>query len=339
MKLEKRINALARLGKHLLGKDEYLEAVMERTKHHNPWFTVENQKRAVAAIASGFLQKDKLEKWAAKYDLKEPAPPKWVGLVMAGNIPLVGFHDLICVFVAGHRARIKLSDKDKFLLPYLLKLLSGFDAGAGGYFETVERLSEMDAVIATGSNNSSRYFEAYFGKYPHIIRRNRNGVAVLEGSETRANLLELGNDVFRYFGLGCRNVSKIYLPKGYDMQPMLEQFHEFREMVRHHKYKNNFDYNLALLMMNRTKYWNNGCIILTENESIASRIAMLHFEHFENKKELAKKLRERAGDIQCIVAKAPFEGLSTVGFGQAQCPSLVNFPDGVDVMSFLSNMS
>lgn len=339
MTLEQRIDTLAQLGEHLLGKDEYLEAVMHRTKFNNPWFTIENQQRSVQAIAQNFLQKEKLQTWAKQYELSEPASPKWVGLIMAGNIPLVGFHDLLCTFVAGHRARLKLSDKDRFLLPYLLKLLGKFDERANEYFEVVERMAEMDAVIATGSNNSSRYFEAYFGKYPNIIRRNRNAVAVLDGTESADDLLALGKDIFRYFGLGCRNVSKLYLPEGYDMQLLLEQLHNYKEIVMHHKYKNNFDYNMALLMMNRTIYWNNGCIIMTENESIASRIAILHFEYFSDKKMLSEELKNRTEEIQCVVAGNDMAGLEVVPFGKAQEPKLSDYADGVDVMNFLKKLS
>lgn len=338
MTLEQRIDTLAQLGGHLLKKDEYLEAVMHRTKFNNPWFTVDNQQESVRAIAQNFLQKEKLQKWVSRYEPLEPASPKWVGLVMAGNIPLVGFHDLLCTFAAGHRARLKLSDKDKYLLPYLLKLLGKFNPEATEYFEIVERMSGMDAVIATGSNNSARYFESYFGKYPNIIRRNRNAVAVLDGTESADDLHALGKDVFRYFGLGCRNVSKLYLPEGYDMQPLLEQLHKYRDISMHNKYRNNFDYNLAMLMMNRTKYWNNGCIILTESESVASRIAMLHYEHFSDWEKLSDNLRQRAEEIQCIVSSKAMDGLEVVNFGNAQEPALDDYADGVDVMEFLKKL-
>ncbi len=336
MILKKRIEILSKLGDHLSGKDEYLEAVMARTHFNNPWFTIENQQRAIKSIATAFLQKDKLESWAGKYGLKEPKDPITVGLVMAGNIPLVGFHDMLCVFVSGHKSKIKLSDKDKYLLPYLLKLLAGFGAEAESYFETVEMLKNFDAVIATGSNNSARYFESYFGKVPNIIRKNRNAVAVLDGSETGDDLLALGKDVFRYFGLGCRNVSKLYLPEGYDFQLLLEKLHNFKEIILHHKYKNNFDYNMALLMMNNTTFWNNGCIILSENKSIASRIALLHFEHYSDLAELEKELASKEDQIQCVVSKIELEKLPTVPFGKAQEPQLDDYADGVDTLAFLS---
>ena len=211
MKLKERINALIKLGEHLRrDDDEYLQAVMHRTQYNNAWFTIENQHLAVRAIAKQMLDPGKLEQWLSGYDIPEETRPQTVGLVMAGNIPLVGFHDLLCVFAARHRAMIKLSDKDQYLLPYLLKLLARFDGRTEDYFQVVDKLQGFDAVIATGSNNSARYFEAYFGKYPHIIRRNRNAVAVLDGRESEEELRALGRDVFQYFGLGCRNVAKIY---------------------------------------------------------------------------------------------------------------------------------
>ncbi len=330
-----RITALSRLGELLLQPDDYLDAIIHRTEYNNPWFTKENQQMAIQAIATEFLDKNKLEKWAAAYPIADEPPMKTVGMVMAGNLPLVGFHDLVCTFVAGHKAKIKLSDKDKFLLPYLLQLLEKYTPGAGAYFEIVEQLTGFDAVIATGSNNSARYFEAYFGKYPHIIRKNRNAVAVLDGSESSDDLHALGKDIFRFFGLGCRNVSKLYLPQGYDFQPLMEALHEWREIANHSKYRNNFDYNLALLMLNQVPYFNNGCIIRTENKAIASRIAMLHYEFYEDKNWLEMELAGRQEEIQCIVAKPQLISLPTIAFGKTQEPGLMDYADGVDVMEWL----
>lgn len=335
MKIKERITALARLGEHLRQPDEYLEAVMHRSEYNNPWFTKENQRLAIQAIATQFLDKNKLEAWASAYPIADEAPMKTVGMVMAGNLPLVGFHDVVCTFVAGHKAKIKLSDKDQFLLPYLLKLLEKYAPGAGDFFEIAEQITGFDAVIATGSNNSARYFEAYFGKYPHIIRKNRNAVAVLDGSESEAELLALGTDVFQFFGLGCRNVSKLYLPQGYDFQQLMEQWESFHQLANHSKYRNNFDYNLALVMLNQVPYSNNGCIILSENQAIASRIATLNYEFYEEKKALEAELKGRHEEIQCIVAKPGLLTLPAVPFGQAQAPGLMDYPDGVDVMAFL----
>ena len=262
MTLAERIEVLVKLGQHLLQKDEYLEAVMHQTAYNNAWFTKDNQRLAIQAIATEFLAEEKLKSWTAAYAIKDKPKAQKVGLVLAGNIPLVGFHDVLCVFVSGHIAQIKLSDKDKFLLPYLLKLLEKFDKRTLTYFQITERLKDYDAVIATGSNNSSRYFESYFSKYPHIIRRNRNAIAVLSGKESANELAALGRDIFRFFGLGCRNVSKIYVPKDYNFEPLLEALHEYKAIVKNTKYKNNFDHNYAIFILDRVKYKANGCILM-----------------------------------------------------------------------------
>jgi hypothetical protein len=340
MKLKERIQALIKLGEHLRREDdEYLQAVMHRTQYNNPWFTIQNQQLAVRAIAEQMLDRTKLEQWLSAYNIPEETKPQTVGLVMAGNIPLVGFHDLLCVFVAGHRAMIKLSDKDQYLLPYLLKLLGRFDSRAEDYFQVVEKLQGFDAVIATGSNNSARYFEAYFGKYPHIIRRNRNAVAVLDGQESEEELRALGRDVFQYFGLGCRNVAKIYVPRNYGFNALLEALHEHRDLVLHSKYKNNFDYNYALFVLNKVKYQANGCILLTENKAIASHIAGLHYEYYDDLETVKNEMEERASEIQCIIAREELLPIKTYSFGEAQSPELWDYADGVDTMAFLSGLS
>lgn len=336
--LPDRIALLSRLGDHLLGEDELLRAVMQRSYHHNQWFTMANQERAIRAIAEEYLDREKLQKWVNRYNIAEPEIIKTVGLVMAGNIPLVGFHDWLSVFVAGHRAQIKLSEKDQFLLPYLIKVLSSFDERVAQYVAFVPKLQDFDAVIATGSNNSSRYFEAYFGKYPHIIRKNRNAVAVLDGTESREELEQLGEDVFQFFGLGCRNVAKLYVPRDYDFTPLMEALHEFRDLVLHKKYKNNFDYNYAIYVMNKTDYKANGCVVLTENEAIASHIAGLYYEYYDDRKEVENKLRARAGAIQCVVGHEPVADLPTFPFGQAQRPALDDYADGVDTLDFLRKL-
>ncbi|MCB0643526.1 MAG: acyl-CoA reductase, partial [Phaeodactylibacter sp.] len=269
MQLKERIEVLVRLGEFLQQPNEYLEAIQHRTYHQNNWFTTENQQLAIQALVRAFLQREKLEQWLQQYpEVPEPETPKRIGLIPAGNIPLVGFHDLLCIFVSGHKAVMRPSEKEKFLTPYLLKALSDLDDRCADYFAVVPQLKEVDAVIATGSDNSARYFESYFGKYPHIIRKNRNAVAVLTGAESPAELLALGTDVFRYFGLGCRNVAKLYVPQGYDFEPLLETLHEYREIVLHNKYKNNFDYNYAMLMINKIPFLANGCIILREDPSL-----------------------------------------------------------------------
>ncbi len=338
MNLEDRIQAMVALGKRLAQGDEYLAAVMQRSQFNNGWFTMDNQQQAVDAIAQCFLNEKALRSWLSHYDWQEPNEPKTVGLVLAGNIPLVGFHDILCVFMSGHRALIKLSEKDQYLLPALLKFLEQIDTRTADYFQIAEQLKDFDAVIATGSNNSSRYFEAYFGKYPNIIRRNRNAVAVLTGEETTEELQALGKDVFTYFGLGCRNVSKLYVPPQYNFDPLLEALHEYREIVLNNKYKNNFDYNYALLVLNKEHYLSNGCIILTENRSLQSRIAGLHYEYYQEDQELVAELANRAEEIQCVVGKKKIEDMPVLPFGKAQQPELWDYADGVDTMAFLLNL-
>ncbi len=339
MNIRERINILSQLGKYLNKiDDEFLYAVMKQSEFHNAWFSIENQKSALQSIANQFLDENKLTNWLESYQISEPKNPKTVGLVMAGNIPLVGLQDWLCVFVTGHRAQIKLSDKDKFMFPHLVKMMQTWNPNVTKYIEFVDILKDFDAVIATGSNNTARYFESYFGKYPNIIRKNRNSVAILDGSETEEEFARLGADIFQYFGLGCRNVSKIYLPKGYDFQPLLEALHEFNSLILNSKYKNNFDYNYALYILNRTKYEANGCILMTENESLNSRIANLNFEYYSDMVELSKKLNSVRHEIQCVVSKNALEDFSTMDFGKTQKPTLADYPDGIDVINFLQKL-
>lgn len=338
MTLKQRIALLTRLGEYLLSGDELLKAFMTRTQYNNAWLTVENCEKSASAIGQHFLQQAQLEDWAKTYNVKENTLPKKVGIVMAGNIPLVGFHDLLAIFLSGHHSIIKLSDKDRFLIPQLIKKMGEWEEASIPYFEIIERLTGFDAVIATGSNNSARYFEQYFGKYPNIIRKNRNAIAVLDGTESMAELYALGNDVFEYYGLGCRNVSKIYVPRDFKFEPLLEAFHEYNSIVLNNKYKNNFDYNYAMLILNKVKYKANGCIILTENEAITSRIASLHYEFYDKADNLVVEINRRAEEIQCVVSKMNLPNIQTIPFGKAQQPELTDYADGVDTMEFLINL-
>lgn len=339
LSLNERLDLLVALGQHLSNaEDTFLDAILHRTSFHNPWFSIENQRLAIAAIAEEMLQWEKLWAWASQYPIQAPTSPKRLGLVMAGNIPMVGFHDFICSFVAGFISKIKLSEKDPFVLPYLFEWLGKKDPRFKSYVEVVDKLQAFDVVIATGSNNSARYFEAYFGKYPHIIRKNRNAVAVLTGTESSEELHALGKDVFRFFGLGCRNVSKIFVPMDYDFQLLMERLHDYREIILHDKYKNNFDYSLALLMLNRVAYINNGCVILVESPSIASRIAVLHFEYYQSLESVTAQIKAQSDEVQCVVSGQKLAGLDTVAFGESQRPGLQDYPDGVDVMRFLTGL-
>lgn len=330
-----RIAALQQLGEYITGNGPGLQDVVERTARSNPWFTPENQYAALQAIARQFLDPAKLEKWVTAYPQLGNGNPAKVALVLAGNLPLVGFHDWLCVFIAGHNAQIKLSEKDPYLLPHLLGELGNLYPPAADMVELVDRLAGFDAVIATGSNNSARYFEHYFGKYPHIIRKNRNAVAVLTGEESVDELRLLGNDIFQYFGLGCRNISKIYVPRDYNFEPLLETLHEYREIILHHKYKHNYDYNYALFLINKTPFKMNGCLLLTESDAIPSRIAALNYGFYDNLKELDQELQNRSEEIQCVCAGAPVGQIAVIPFGQSQEPALWDYADGVDTLAFL----
>lgn len=338
MNKRQRIQTLAALGERLSQPDDLLEAHKHRSCHNNPWFTLENQQLAIEAIRKAFLQRELLEAWAGNYSISENSLTTTVGLVVAGNIPLVGFHDLLCTFVAGHKAQIKLSEKDPYMLHYLIECLQQINPEASQYFEVVERLSGFDAVVATGSNNSARYFEYYFGKYPHIIRQNRNAVAVLHGAEKPEELKALGADIFRYFGLGCRNVSKLYVPRGYDFESLLNNLSRYSSLLLHDKYKNNYDYNLAVLLLNNTPHLNNGSLLLLENPGTASRIATVHYEYFDKWAVVEHRLQQTAREVQCVIGSSLLSdlGVALIPFGKSQEPSLFDYPDGVDVMEFLT---
>ncbi len=335
MQLKERIDSLVWLGQQLANPSEALEARIRQTKVHNGWFTEKNIHRALASIRQAFLEPTGLEAWATTYALNDTLESKKVALILAGNIPMVGFHDVLCVYMAGHQALVKLSEKDKFLLPYLVQLMDEQFPGVREQIQFVTKLGDYDAVIATGSNNSARYFESYFGKYPHIIRRNRNGVAVLSGEETTEELNGIADDVLAYFGLGCRNVSKVYLPQNYAFEPLLEALHEHRELALHNKYKNNFDYNYTLLILNKVAYQANGCVLMIEAPELQSRIASIHFEYYADEATLEEELKSRVEEIQCIVSAKALPSVKTIAPGTAQKPRLQDYADGVDTMQFL----
>lgn len=340
--LQERLSILSQLGEYIGAMEGQLEFVIRQAKLNNGWFTVENTKKALQNIKEHFLNHQKMTDWAAQYNIVDAAAPRQVGLILAGNIPLVGFQDVMNVFAAGHIALIKPSDKDKYLIPHLLKVMTEINPKAAQYFKLVERLKGFDAVIATGSNNTSRYFETYFGKYPNIIRRNRNGIALISGKETAADFYALSEDIFTYFGLGCRNVAKIYIPKDYKLDPLLDALHERKDLVLHGKYKNNFDYNMAFNILNKTPFYNNGAIILIENESLQSRIAQLHYEYYQDENDLQQKIAQHIEDIQVLVGHSHFNGIPlgtpVVPFGSTQQPSLYDYADGIDTMAFLTNL-
>ena len=335
--LSQRIESLSQLGQAFQNRQgDAWQYAIHKAHALNKWFTIESIHAAFEAFAQMFLQKEKILKWIEPYGLPdERRDVKQVGIVMAGNIPMVGFHDWLCVYLSGHYAQIKLSEKDNVLLPFVWELIGDIDAESLRHFEVVEKLKDFDAVIATGSNNSARYFDAYFGKYPHIIRKNRNAVAVLSGKESPEELQALGKDIFLYFGLGCRNVSKIYVPEGYDFSMLLSALDAYSDLKNHSKYKNNFDYNYSLLILNQIPHYANDCILLKEDSAIVSRIGTLHYEFYNNTSDLSKKLQSQQEEIQCIVASSGLLDMDSLAFGQAQSPRLEDYADGVDTMAFL----
>lgn len=329
MNLLQRKELLVRLGNYMQGKDESWQEIKHRAYLENQWFVPEFIELSVNKIAQNFLQPQQLDQLITQYQIPgENSNPKKIGIVMAGNIPLVGFHDLLCVFLTGHYAMIKLSSKDEVLIDHLVKKLIEWDQQVEPYFTIAAMIKNCDAYIATGSNNSSRYFEYYFAKYPSIIRKNRTSVAIISGKETDQDLEKLADDVYQYFGLGCRNVTKIFVPKNYDFVRLLNVFKKYDHLVDHHKYKNNYDYNLAIHILNNQFYMTNGSIILVENESSFSPISQLHYEYYSNENEVREKLQNDQS-IQCVVSK------EDIDFGEAQCPGVCDYADGVDTMKFL----
>lgn len=329
MNLQYRTGLLIRLGQYILSDSPEWSFAKERAGIENGWFIPGFVDTAVKNIALSFLQKEQLEKWVDAYQLPaENTAPRTIGIIMAGNIPLVGFHDFLCVFISGHKAVIKPSSKDQVLIKHLVEKMADWDHQVSNLVEFSEMLKGCDAYIATGSNNSSRYFDYYFAKYPHIIRRNRTSVAVLTGNETKQELEKLADDVHLYFGLGCRNVTKLFVPEGYDFVPLLEAFKKYNYLTDQHKYKNNYDYNLALHLLNKKYYMTNGSILLIEDTAIFSPISQLNYEFYSGNDDLSAKL-PAAQDLQCIAGKG------FTPFGEGQCPSISDYADGVDTLKFL----
>lgn len=334
MNLQYRIELLNNLGEYILSDNDSWQEAKEKAGHENGWFIPEFVELANQNIAHSFLQKDNLKSWVNSYKIPDTDPgfiPKTTGIIMAGNIPLVGFHDLLCVFISGHKANIKTSSKDRVLLNHLTEKWIETEPELKNYIQFSEMLKGCDAYIATGSNNSSRYFEYYFKKYPHIIRKNKTSVAVLTGMETKEELENLSDDVYRYFGLGCRNVTKIYVPEGYDFIPLLGAFKKYNYLSEHHKYKNNYDYNLALHILNKKYYMTNDSILLIEDPSVFSPISQLNYEFYTDKEKLYNSLSEN-NDLQCIV------GNDFIPFGKSQTPTLNDYADGMDTFQFLCKL-
>jgi hypothetical protein len=307
-----------------------LNQLIETHIHHNGWFTSNNIRKSLFAWGEE-LRAEKIDQWLMQCAWTDDGAPKKVGIICAGNLPLVGLHDVLSVILSGHIAYVKLSSDDRLLMPALLKFLARLDESVSGQLQFAEgRMNDMEAVIATGSNNTSRYFEQYFGHLPHIIRQSRTSIAILSGNETNQELRALGNDIFDYFGLGCRNVSKVYLPEGFDINRLFNALYPFNEIIHHHKYANNYDYNKAVWLLNSEQLLDNGFILLKEDKALASPTGSLYYEHYSKEEDVRRELSSRSDEIQCIVS------VKDIPFGHSQRPALWDYADGVDTLSFLT---
>ncbi len=330
MKLQNRIEILVKLKKYIQENGTEWQETKQKASVANGWFTPEFIDLSVNNIVDHFLDENKLQAWINHYHIDDNVTAKNVGIVMAGNIPLVGFHDFLSAFITGHTQTIKLSGKDDILLKHLVQQMYHWEVTMQNYVSFAPMLKGCDAYIATGSNNSAVYFDYYFSKYPSIIRRNRTSVAILKGTETKNELEKLSVDIHAYFGLGCRNVTKIYVPEEYDFVPLLQSFHVYKYFADHNKYRNNYDYNLSLHIMNNKFYMTNEATLVVENDSLFSAISQLNYSVYNDEEKLLQQLKG-SPDVQCIA------GLD-VPFGKSQTPGLMDYADGVDTVQFLLSL-
>lgn len=337
MTLPERIQAFASLGTELKAlKPAEIQELTARAGSANPWFDAQNVTNALNGITY-LLDKQNLQDWLFVYNMDKISSKK-IGVVMAGNIPMVGFHDFLSVLISGHTLYAKLSSEDTFLMKMLAQRLIQIEPRFATSIYFVEILKEADAVIATGSDNTARYFEYYFAKKPHIIRKNRTSLGILTGKETPAELKALGRDIFQYFGLGCRNVSKVLVPTGYTFDQFFQAIEFFQYIPAHHKYHNNYDYNKSILLVNRTPHFDNGFVLVTESEQMVSPISVLFYQQYADRNDLKAHITANQDKIQCVVsAESWFE--HSLDFGQAQCPAVWDYADGVDTIAFLANLS
>lgn len=341
MNLRQRIDALVAFGNFLNSlTSEEKTPVFQRAYIHNHWFTLDNIHFAFDEICQ-MLKKESLENWLQGYSLDEigsERPPKNIGIVMAGNIPFVGFHDLLSVLASGHVAWVKPSQKDTVLIQKLIEWLLEVEPQFKFQVQLRPNLKGADAYIATGSNNTARYFDYYFGKFPHIIRKNRSSVAVLNGEETQEDLENLAKDVFQYFGLGCRNVSKLYVPQNYDFGKLLDTFYlQYKHLKDHNKYANNYDYYRAIYLMEQIPHFDAFNILLTKHDGIASPTGVLYYEMYQDTQDVLQKLQQHNEAIQVVVSKNNWiEG--SEHFGNAQLPKITDYADGVDTLAFLEQL-
>ncbi|MEQ8629183.1 acyl-CoA reductase [Ekhidna sp.] len=332
MQIQDRINAFSKLGERIsnLTTDE-LEQLGATAQNINGWFTKESVNQALSSIQH-MLNEEKLSEWIAKYDVDD-VTPQVVGIVMAGNIPLVGFHDLLSVLISGHFAAIKPSSDDRFLTQTIIDWIIEIEPRFKKNIEIREKLTNIDAVIATGSDNTARYFEYYFKNIPNIIRKNRTSVAILTGKESAEEFKDLGADIFTYYGLGCRNVSKVFTPKGFDIREAFPHFEPYQEAINHHKYRNNYDYYKSIYLVNKTPHLDTGFLLINSTDQLVSPISVLFHQEYDSIESLQNILDSQKDKIQCIVGK------DFVPFGKAQQPELWDYADNVDTLRFLTHLA
>ena len=311
---------------------EGLNKLIESAYIYNGWFIKDFVEEAIKNI--GLLLNEKSLNDFTK-NIPEPQHQKTVAVIMAGNIPMVGFHDFMSVMLSGHKALLKLSSDDNVLIPFFIKLLEYYEPGYSGNIKFSEgKLADFDAVIATGSNNTATHFQYYFGKYPNIIRKNRTSVAVITGKETPEDLKNLAKDIFLYFGLGCRNVSKLLVPKGFVFDPVFEAVFDYKFAVDNKKYGNNYDYNRAIYLLNTDKFLDNNFLIIKEDKGLFSPVSVLYYQEFDSVYEVKQYLNDNKDNLQCIVGSTP----GYVPFGYSQQPVITDYADGVNTLDFLVNL-
>jgi hypothetical protein len=333
---EKLIIAFKKLSQFLADPDHDFKQIIASARNSNAWFTESEVYKALNSL-SQMLNEADLTRWFR--NIKITNDPQKVGLILAGNIPLVGFHDVLCVLATGNIALIKLSSSDDKLLPAVLKQLCLIEPILEKHIVYVDRLKDFQAVIATGSNNTSRYFDYYFGKVPNIIRKNRTSVAVLTGDESVYEIAALGHDLFDYFGLGCRNVSKVFLPDNYDVKELFEPLEQYNDIINHFKYNNNYDYNKSIYLVNSAKHFDNGFLLLKEDLGYSSPLAVLYFERYANLKEVEFLINQNEHNLQCVVTKQALQiNMATLNFGESQHPKLWDYADNVDTIAFLNSL-
>jgi len=319
-------------------KKNIIDGIIEKAAIENPWFSQENIVYAFANIVTD-LEKNNLDQWIEKYKgIDSFRDEKKVGVIMAGNIPFVGWRDMLAVLLSGNRLVAKLSARDKVLIKFIAEVIVSVNPAFAKYIQFEEGgLGNFDAIIATGSNNSSRYFDYYFGKYPNIIRKNRNSVAVISQNEKDENLKLLADDVFIYFGLGCRNVSKIFVPVNFNFERLFEAFAKYRDIINHNKYASNYVYNRAVFLVNRHDHLDNGFLLVKEDTEIASPVGVLYYEIYNDIDNVKEKIFNNKNNIQCVVSASLYSN-KTIKFGSSQKPELCDYADDIDVLKFLINL-